>query len=87
MSGVPGHPVRDEPISIDEFHRRPGQGRTVQHLVQHLSSITVDYRNGVFAGVNDTVEKIGGRAPLSVAEFVARDRAYFRASGPYSATS
>jgi hypothetical protein len=53
------------------------------HLVQHLGNVAVDYRNGVFAGTNDVVEKIGGRAPLSVEQFVLAQKDTFTTNGPY----
>ena len=52
------------------------------HRVQHLSNVAVDYQNGVFAGVNDVVEKIGGHAPLSVEQFITENKAGFDTSGP-----
>lgn len=82
MAGVLGHPVHYEPISVDEFAASMLQRGSDPHLVQHLSNVAVDYRNGVFAGTNDIVEKVGGRPPLSVERFVAENRAAFRTSGP-----
>lgn len=46
-------------------------------LVQHLVEVARDYRDGVFAGTNDTVEQITGTPPLSVASFVRRHRGFF----------
>ncbi|MFI5615160.1 hypothetical protein ACIA77_49010, partial [Amycolatopsis sp. NPDC051903] len=52
------------------------------HLVQHLGNVAIDYRNGVFAGTNDVVEKIGGKPPQSVEQFAREKRAGFETSGP-----
>jgi hypothetical protein len=82
MAGVLGHPVHYEPISVEEFARAMRERGLDEHLVQHLNNVAVDYRNGVFAGTNDVVEKIGGRLPLSVEQFVAENRTHFETSGP-----
>jgi NAD(P)H dehydrogenase (quinone) len=41
---------------------------------QHLSEIAIDHQNGVFSGTNNLVEAIGGRAPITLAEFVLKHR-------------
>lgn len=41
---------------------------------QHLSEIAVDHQNGVFAGTNDLIEKIGGRPPITLTEFITKHR-------------
>jgi NAD(P)H dehydrogenase (quinone) len=82
MSGTLGIPVHYEPISVEEFaSAMTGRGHSA-HLVQHLSNVAVDYRNGVFAGTNDNVEKIGRRVPLSVEQFVVENKSDFDTSGP-----
>ena len=45
-----------------------------EFLVQHLREVAIDHANGVFAGTNEFVEKIGGRPPLTVEAFVAKHR-------------
>jgi len=46
-------------------------------LIQHLREVAIDHTNGVFAGTNDLVATIGGRAPLTVEEFVSQHRDAF----------
>ncbi|MCI2419485.1 NAD(P)H-binding protein [Saccharopolyspora sp. K220] len=82
MSSTLGIPVHYEPISVEEFASAMTERGLPAHLVQHLSNVAVDYQNGVFAGTNDNVEKIGGRPPLSVEQFVTENRSYFDTSGP-----
>lgn len=77
-----GHPVHYEPITIEEFSASLLDREYDPHLVQHMSKVAVDYRNGVFAGTNDIVEKVGGRPPLSVEEFVRDKRIFFEAGTP-----
>jgi hypothetical protein len=45
--------------------------------LQHLREVAIDHTDGVFAGTNDLVEKIGGRPPLTVEAFVAKHRDAF----------
>jgi NAD(P)H dehydrogenase (quinone) len=56
--------------SAGRINGRPGS----EFLVQHLREVAIDHTNGVFAGTNDLVEKIGGRPPLTVEAFVAKHR-------------
>jgi NAD(P)H dehydrogenase (quinone) len=81
-----GIPVRYEPIEIPTF----AAGLTVAggsaHFVQHLSNVTQDYRDGVFSGINNLVELIGGSKPMTVEEHVAATRATFDTDGRFGIT-
>ena len=57
----------------DRITGKPGS----DFLVQHLREVAIDHTNGVFAGTNDLVATIGGRAPLTVEEFVTQHRDAF----------
>jgi hypothetical protein len=48
-----------------------------EFLGQHLSNVAVDYQNGIFAGNNDLVERIGGKKPTTVQEFITDHLAAF----------
>jgi len=41
-----------------------------EFLVTHLKAVAVDHQNGIFSGETDVVERIGGRAPQSLPEFI-----------------
>jgi hypothetical protein len=41
--------------------------------------IPIDHQNGIFAGTNDLIEKIGGRPPTTLEEFINKHRAAFAA--------
>ena len=41
---------------------------------QHFEEIAKDHQNGVFAGTNDLVEKIGGQRPIGLPEFLEAHR-------------
>jgi NAD(P)H dehydrogenase (quinone) len=46
-------------------------------MIQHLREVAIDHQNGIFAGTNDLVEKIGGRPPMTLEEFISKNRAAF----------
>lgn len=83
MAATLGIPVHYEPIGVEEFATAMTDRGFPAHLVQHLSNVAIDYRDGVFAGTNDHIEKIGGRAPIPVEQFVLENKAAFETSGPY----
>jgi hypothetical protein len=52
-----------------------GSARTF--LMQHLHEVAIDHGNGIFAGKNNNIAEIGGRQPMTVEEFVSRNRQAF----------
>lgn len=76
-SASKGRAPRNDAASLySEADRITGKAGS-EFLVQHLREVAIDHTNGVFAGTNDLVEKIGGRPPLSVEAFVAKHRDAF----------
>lgn len=73
VSGPPRNDAGSLYAEADRITGRPGS----EFLLQHLKEVAVDHTNGVFAGTNDIVEKIGGRPPLTVEAFVAAHRSAF----------
>ena len=47
--------------------------------LRHLREVAIDHQNGIFAGTNDLIEKIGGRPPMTLEEFINKHRAAFAA--------
>lgn len=81
LSQVLGIPVRYQPVEIPEFAKAlESQGRT-PFLVQHLSSVAQDYRDGIFSGANNLVEVVTGTAAMTVEEFAQANRAAFDGPG------
>jgi NAD(P)H dehydrogenase (quinone) len=76
-----GIPVRYEPIDIPTFSAGLTASGASAHFVQHFSNVAQDYRDGIFAGVNNLVEEIGGVKPISVEDYVAATRSRFETSG------
>ncbi|MCW8102562.1 NmrA family NAD(P)-binding protein [Streptomyces tauricus] len=83
MSRALGIPVAYEPTEVEEFAAGLASLGKSAHLIQHLSSIAIDYREGIFRGTNNLVEVVGNRTPLTVEEFVAGHRDAFARSGSH----
>jgi NAD(P)H dehydrogenase (quinone) len=81
-----GIPVHYDPIEIPTFAAGLTAAGGSTHFVQHLSNVSQDYRDGVFSGINNLIEVIGGSKPITVEEHVAATRATFDADGPFGIT-
>ena len=77
ISRAAGRPVRYEPADIDAWASDLQSHGFSQYLAQHLSSVAVDYRNGIFSGTNDIVAQVGGKKPMTIEEFVTANSAAF----------
>jgi len=49
----------------------------IDYLGQHLREVAIDHSNGVFAGTNDVVQRVGGVPGTTVKEFVEKHRQAF----------
>lgn len=78
MSDVLGARIEYAPTSIEEFRiKMETLYKFPPFLTQHLVEVAQNYRDGIFSGTNDIVEKITGTPPLSVQQFVEKYRAAF----------
>jgi len=59
------------------FEQKPEGRRGDSFFIQHLREVAIDHQNGVFAGTNDVVKKIGGRQPTTLEEFITKHRKAF----------
>ena len=71
----PGHNAR---ALYGEFEPKP-ERQGDSFAIQHLREVAIDHQNGIFAGTNDLIEKIGGRPPMTLEEFINKHRAAFAA--------
>jgi uncharacterized protein YbjT (DUF2867 family) len=73
MSEVLGAKIEYAPKSIEAFKDEMERlYKFPPFLVQHLVEVAQNYRDGVFAGTNDHVEKITGKPALSVPAFIEK---------------
>jgi NAD(P)H dehydrogenase (quinone) len=78
MSKVLGAKIEYAPTSIDDFKQKLEQlYKFPPFLVQHLVEVAQNYRDGIFAGTNDVVERITGTPALSVRAFIEKHREAF----------
>lgn len=72
--GKPVRYERTEPAVLRAMLQGKGRKFDDEFFWQHLREISIDHQNGVFAGTNDLVEKIGGEKPTTFREFIERNR-------------
>jgi NAD(P)H dehydrogenase (quinone) len=78
MSEVLGAKIEYAPTSIEVFKQKMEQlYKRPPFLVQHLVEVAQNYREGIFAGTNDVVEKITGTPALSISAFIEKNRKTF----------
>src|SRR5579859_3160210 len=78
VSEVLGVTIEYAPTSIEDFKQQMEQVyKFPPFLVQHLVEVAQHYREGVFQGTNDAVEKITGTPALSVPAFIEKYRGAF----------
>jgi NAD(P)H dehydrogenase (quinone) len=79
---VVGKPVAYEQIDAWTLKGLAGKRPRWDHtdtLWQHFAEIAKDHQNGIFAGTNDLVERIGGKRPMGLPEFLRAHRSAFLA--------
>ncbi|MBV8653692.1 MAG: NmrA family NAD(P)-binding protein [Alphaproteobacteria bacterium] len=78
MSDVLGARIVYAPTSIEAFKdKMETLYKFPPFLVQHLVEVAQNYRDGIFAGTNDVIEKITGTPALSVPAFIEKHRNAF----------
>jgi hypothetical protein len=70
-------PTTQQAAADDNRERASKLGAGNDFLFQHLREVVIDHQNGVFAGTNDNVEKLGGRPPMTLEEFITQHRNAF----------
>jgi NAD(P)H dehydrogenase (quinone) len=81
MAQTLGFPVSYLPVDIPTFAEVLGEQGSASFLIQHLSNVAQDYRDGIFAGTDNLVEVITGSPAMTVEDFTAAHRSAFEGSG------
>ena len=76
-SGNPKRPTHNTAMAMYGDQGALAGGSPKTFLMQHLHEVAIDHGNGIFAGTNSYVAEIGGRQPMTVEEFVSRNRQAF----------
>jgi uncharacterized protein YbjT (DUF2867 family) len=78
VSQILGRPVRHQQITGEQWVEEASAAPGNPFLIQHASAVAEMHARGQTAGTNDVVEKIIGRKPQTVAEFVEKHLAAFQ---------
>jgi hypothetical protein len=77
LSSRPRGPARNTAATAYAEADKAG-GAGSDFVFQHLKEIAIDHQNGIFSGMNNYVQEIGGRPPMTVEQFVEKHRSEFR---------
>jgi NAD(P)H dehydrogenase (quinone) len=69
LSEALGRKIVFENVAIDEYCNSLGAMGLSAYKIQHFEHVMESYQHGLMAGVNDNVERLTGRKPMSVSEF------------------
>jgi NAD(P)H dehydrogenase (quinone) len=83
LSASLGMAVTYEPIDIAEFCAGLAAKGFPAYQADNLGHFVQDYQDGLLAGTNDVVQRIGGRTPLTVHDYASARRDAFTSNGPY----
>ena len=73
-SRVLGTHITYQQASVDAFAESIGQSALFK---AHCQAVAVELQEGVFAETNSLAAQISGRTPMTIEEFVAKNRAAF----------
>ncbi|MBS1663096.1 MAG: hypothetical protein JST68_18780 [Bacteroidetes bacterium] len=75
VSEVLGRKIRYIPVSIPEFEPiLRSDMKANDYFAQHILAVAQDCLDGYFSGTNDNVERITGRKPMSMMEFIVKNK-------------
>ena len=75
-SHVLGTLITYQQASVDTFAESIGQTGNVL-FKEHCRAVAVELQEGIFAETNSVAAQISGRPPMTIEEFVAKNRAAF----------
>lgn len=79
FSTVLGKPVEYVDIPLEHWQKAMADLGHASFLIAHLSRVSEDYQNGLFAGVTDVVREVGGRQPHPIEDFIRANAQAFGA--------
>jgi uncharacterized protein YbjT (DUF2867 family) len=77
LSRVLGRQITYVPMEIEAFKPVLKDMGFTPHFIQHISAVAQDCRDGLFSGTNDVVEKLTGRKPLEMVDYIVKNKALF----------
>lgn len=67
------------PSTLEGYREHLRKYGIQEFTIQHFIEVAIDYQNGVFKGTDSIIEKVTGKAPQTVEEFVRENRHLFQA--------
>ena len=77
LSTVIGRKITYIPMEIEPFKDVLRSMGFTPHFIQHISAVAQDCRDGIFSGTNDLVERFTGQKPLSINDYIMKNKALF----------
>jgi NAD(P)H dehydrogenase (quinone) len=77
ISKVVGRKITYAALAIESFGQVLKDLGFTDHFIQHISAVAQDCRDGVCSGTNDTIKQLTGREPMSMTEYVEKNKALF----------
>lgn len=77
LTQVLGRRISYVPVEIDAFREIWKEMGYSPYIQQHISAVAQDCRDGVFSGTNDLVEKLTGQKPMTMLDYIVKNKAYF----------
>ena len=67
LSKALGRTIHYQPVDINAWRE---QARLPPFLVQHLCGVAPGYREGLFGGTDTIIERVTGRAPMTLEDYL-----------------
>jgi uncharacterized protein YbjT (DUF2867 family) len=77
LTQVLGRKITYVPMEIEPFGQLLKSLGFNDHFVQHISAVAQDCRDGVCSGTNDLVEKLTGRKPMEMLDYINKNKVLF----------
>ncbi len=77
LTDVLGRKITYIPMEIEAYKSVLKNNGFNAHFIQHISAVAQDCRDGLFSGTNDWVEKLSGQKPMTMTDYVVKNKALF----------
>jgi uncharacterized protein YbjT (DUF2867 family) len=77
LSDVLGRKITYVPMEIKAFEPVLKDMGFNAHFIQHISAVAQDCREGIFSGTNNLVEKLTGQKPMTMRDYIVKNKALF----------
>jgi len=79
LSRITGRKITYAAVDIPEFIQLLKELGYNEYFRQHVANVAQDGRDGVFSGTNSDVERLTGRKPMGMEEFLTKHKSIYTA--------